>query len=133
MTQRYTTVVSDAHERDEENQWARCLAQGDERVGMLLVFIQKLCTAFHEFEPAHRAGLIPAGDLAFYQRRLARRAAKVLEVAEANDLSGLAGMDALREVIGEIAAARTTEALAELAETVHQINHTLCDALEQVN
>src|SRR5207244_543342 len=48
----YKSTAVDPHWRDEEMQWARVLSSGDAARGMTIIFMQKLCTAFHEFEPA---------------------------------------------------------------------------------
>ena len=52
----YRTTVEDEHWRNEEFQWARILAQGHPARGMVLLYLQKACTAFHEFEPTFKAG-----------------------------------------------------------------------------
>jgi hypothetical protein len=54
----YKTTETSPHGRDEELQWVRLLSSGDPVKGMALVLIQKMCTAFHEFEPAWRAGAL---------------------------------------------------------------------------
>ena len=54
----YRTTIEDKHWREEEFQWARILAQGDSARGMVLLYLQKACTAFHEFEPAFQAGAL---------------------------------------------------------------------------
>ena len=44
----YKTTVADEHWRSEEFQWARILSSGNAAKGMVLLYIQKACTAFHE-------------------------------------------------------------------------------------
>ena len=44
----YKTTVPDEHWRSEEFQWARILSSGNAAKGMVLLYIQKACTAFHE-------------------------------------------------------------------------------------
>ena len=48
----YKTTIADEHWREEEFQWERILSEGNPEKGMELLYIQKACTAFHEFEPA---------------------------------------------------------------------------------
>ena len=69
----YRTTVEDEHWRNEEFQWARILSEGHAARGMVLLYLQKACTAFHEFEPAFQAGALDAGRLDFFRRRLASR------------------------------------------------------------
>ncbi|MHC4440528.1 MAG: hypothetical protein ACYS3S_24535, partial [Planctomycetota bacterium] len=54
----YKTTITDEHWREEEFQWARILSQGNPAKGMVLLYIQKACTAFHEFEPVWKAGAV---------------------------------------------------------------------------
>ena len=54
----YRTTVADEHWRSEEFQWVRILSSGSAAKGMVLLYIQKACTAFHEFEPALRQGAL---------------------------------------------------------------------------
>jgi hypothetical protein len=61
----YRTTVEDEHWRNEEFQWARILAQGRPAKGMVLLYLQKACTAFHEFEPAFEARALDEGRSAF--------------------------------------------------------------------
>jgi hypothetical protein len=50
----------------------------DPAKGMTLVLGQKLCTAFHEFEPAWRAGALDERQLPFFRERLTKRIKRVL-------------------------------------------------------
>lgn len=127
----YVTTVTDPHERDEEQQWARMLAAGDAAAGMLLVFVQKLCTAVHEFDPAYRAGGLKEEKLDFFRGRLATRTEKVLDVMNANGMRDMPGAADLREMLERIRDAELLGDLADLAEPVHQVNHTICDALSE--
>jgi len=127
----YRTTASSEHERLEEEQWARLLAAGSSRCGMALVFIQKLCTAFHEFEPAWRAGALTESALDHFRRRLAARATKVIAALDANDLARIAGYDELVALTTLIASAGSLRALADLADPIHDLNHRLCEELER--
>ncbi len=127
----YVPTSEGAHGREEELQWARVVA-GDQQParGVALIFIQKLCTAFHEFEPAWQRGALNPESLDYFRGRLGARGRRVLQVLEANDLDGLDGSAQLRELQHLIQEARSLQALAELAEPVHAIAHTLAEALE---
>jgi len=127
----YRTTVEDEHWRSEEFQWARVLATGDAARGMVLLYLQKVCTAFHEFEPAFRAGALDEGGLDFFRRRLASRLQQLLTTMRNNDLDHLAGAAKLEEIVGATESAATLEALAELAEELHTAGHTFLDALEK--
>jgi hypothetical protein len=126
----YVTTGQTEHSRKEEMQWARIAASGDAAAGMTLIVIQKLCTAFHEFEPAWEAGVLAPDALAHFQARLSARAQRVFRVTEANGLDDLDGLEMLRDLLDEIASAESLAALAALAEPIHAVNHTLVDALE---
>lgn len=130
----YHTTVENDHERDEELQWARILRSGNEPVGLAVVFIQKLCTAFHEFDPAVRAGMLrdDEASLGFFRGRLGGRIGKVLDVLAANGMDRLGGSDELRSLLDRCNTAKNLHQLAALAEEVHRVNHTLTDALEKL-
>lgn len=127
----YTPTSEGAHGRDEELQWARVVAHDDPARGVALIFIQKLCTAFHEFEPAWRAGALNVTALEHCRTRLAGRARRVLQLLDANNLGALDGADQLRMMVASIEAAGSLELLAALSEPVHDLNHRLTDALER--
>jgi hypothetical protein len=127
----YHTTIGDEHWRNEEFQWSRILAKGHAARGMVLLYLQKACTAFHEFEPAFRAGAIHADRLDFFRRRLATRLRHLTVTAANNGLDRLAGMKELREILLAVEAADTMEALAAQAEPLHVIGHVLLDALEE--
>ena len=40
--------------------------------------------------------------------------------------------ETLRDLLAEIRSAGSMQTLADLAEAIHQLNHVLCDALEQI-
>lgn len=127
----YRTTVEDDHWRSEEFQWARILASGDAARGMALLYLQKVCTAFHEFEPAFKAGALDEGRLVFFRRRLASRLRQLLTTMQNNDLDRLGGATELETILDAIESAATMEALAELAEVLHAAGHTFLDALEK--
>ncbi len=120
-----------AHGREEELQWARLLAMGDGACGVALVFVQKLCTAFHEFAPAWERGALSAGHLAYFRSRLAGRAARALETLRNNGLGAIEGAAQLEAIVRAIEAAATMDELAALAGAVHAVGHTLSEALER--
>ncbi len=127
----YRTTVEDDHWRREEFQWARVLATGDAARGMVLLYLQKVCTAFHEFEPAFKAGGLDERRLDFFRQRLASRLQQLLTTMRNNDFDGLDGTSRLEEILQAAESAATMEALAELAEELHTAGHTLLDALEE--
>jgi hypothetical protein len=128
----YRPTSQGDHGREEELQWARVVSLGEPSLGVALIFIQKLCTAFHEFEPAWRQGALRPESLDTFKRRLASRAQRVLQVLEANDLTALDGAAHLRSILQQVEEAQSLEALAALAEPVHAVAHRLTDAMEQV-
>lgn len=127
----YRTTVEDEHWRNEEFQWARILADGHAARGMVLLYLQKACTAFHEFEPAFRAGALDLTRLDFFRARLANRLRHLLATMENNSLDTLDGASEVREILRAVESAESMDALAELAERLHAAGHVLVDALEQ--
>lgn len=128
----YRTTVEDAHWRNEEFQWARILADGDPALGMVLLYLQKACTAFHEFEPAFRAGALDHRRLDFFRQRLANRLRHLLTTMKNNGFDRLNGAAELEQTLRAVESAPTMEALAALAEELHRVGHILLDALERV-
>jgi len=127
----YKTTVADEHWRNEELQWARILSSGSPAKGMVLLYIQKACTAFHEFEPAWKEGVLKHGRVEFFRRRLANRVRHVLVTMENNGLDTINGAAELAEILRSIESAKTADELAELTEKVHTVNHLLLDSLEK--
>jgi hypothetical protein len=126
----YRVTETNPHGRDEELQWARILSSGDPAKGMTLVLGQKLCTAFHELEPAWRAGALNDQQLPYFRERLTNRVKRVVTMMRNNGLDALKGFAELEELGRLTQATQTMGELAELAEKTHAINHTICDALE---
>jgi hypothetical protein len=126
----YKTTITDEHWRDEEFQWVRILSEGNPAKGMVLLYVQKACTAFHEFEPAWEAGAIKPGQVEFFRRRLAARVKHVLMTMQNNSLDKINGATELGGILESIESAETADELAELTERLHAVNHTLLDSLE---
>lgn len=126
----YKTTITDEHWRSEEFQWARILSEGNPAKGMVLLYIQKACTAFHEFEPAFKAGAIKPEQINFFRRRLATRIKHVLVTMQNNGLDKINGAAEWAGLLQSIESAKTAEELAELTEKVHAVNHILLDSLE---
>ncbi|MCU0917065.1 MAG: hypothetical protein MUC88_21255 [Planctomycetes bacterium] len=127
----YHTTVADEHWRNEEFQWARILAQGHAARGMVLLYLQKACTAFHEFEPACQAKALDSQQLDFFRRRLANRLNHLLTTMKNNGLDALDGTAELREILRRVESAGNMDALAALTEELHTTGHILLDALER--
>ena len=127
----YKTTVADEHLRNEELQWARILSSGDPARSMVLLYIQKACASFHEFEPAWKQGALKQGQLDFFRQRLAKRVRHVLITMQNNGLNTINGAAELAEILHSIESAKTTDELAELTEKVHTVNHLLFDSLEE--
>jgi len=126
----YRTTIEDEHWRNEELQWARILAAGHPAQGMVLLYLQKACTAFHEFEPAFQAGALDNRRLDFFRQRLANRLQHLLTTMKNNDLDTLDGAMELREILRQVESVQSMEALAGLTEELHTAGHVLLDALE---
>ena len=127
----YRTTVEDEHWRQEEFQWARILAQGHPARGMVLLYLQKACTAFHEFEPAFKAGALDKSNLTFFRQRLANRLNHLLTTMKNNGLDRLDGAPRLAEIRREVESAGSMKELAHLTEELHTAGHLLLDALER--
>jgi hypothetical protein len=127
----YKTTVADEHWRNEEFQWARLLSSGDPARGMVVLYMQKACTAFHEFEPAWKQGALKQGQVDFFRRRLSERVRLVLVTMENNALAEISGAAELAEILSSIESAKTADELADLTEKVHAVNHLLLDSLEK--
>jgi hypothetical protein len=126
----YKTTITDEHWWNEEFQWARILSEGNPAKGMVLLYIQKACTAFHEFEPACKAGAVKPEHLDFFRRRLATRIRHVLVTMQNNGLDKINGAAEWAGILRSIESARTADELAGLTEKVHAVNHVLLDSLE---
>jgi hypothetical protein len=127
----YKTTVENEHWRNEELQWARILSSGNPAKGIVLLYIQKACTAFHEFEPSWKEGALDEGQVEFFRKRLAKRIGHVLVTMENNGLDKIKGAAELAELQRSIQSAKTLDELAELTEKMHSVNHLLSDSLEE--
>ncbi len=127
----YNTNLEDEHWRNEESQWARILSSESPAKGIVLLYIQKACTAFHEFEPSWKAGALDEGQVEFFRQRLAKRVKQALATMKNNGLDRINGAAELAEILHSIESAKTLDELAELAEKMHTVNHLLSDSLEE--
>jgi hypothetical protein len=98
---------------------------------MVLLYIQKACTAFHEFEPALKQGVLKEEQVDFFRRRLAKRVAHILDTMKNNSLDKINGAADLEGILRAVESANTLDELAELTEKMHSANHTLLDSLEK--
>lgn len=126
----YKTTIEDEHWREEEFQWARILSEGNPAKGMVLLYIQKACTAFHEFEPAWKHGALKPGQTVFFRKRFAARVKHILVTMQNNALDKINGATELNRILKSIESAESADELAELTEELHAVNHTLLDSLE---
>jgi hypothetical protein len=133
MSNPYITHTQNAHGRTEELQWARLFASGDPVKGMIVVFLQKMCAAYHEFEPAYQAGGLNESALPHFRQHLANRAKVVLTAMSNNGLQDLPGYAELMSLQQATETASSLQTLAALADPIHQVNHTITDALETFN
>ena len=127
----YKTTVEDEHWRNEELQWARILSSGNPAKGIVLLYIQKACTAFHEFEPSWKEGALDEGQVEFFRKRLAKRVRQIQVTMKNNGLDKIKGTAELAEVLRSIESAKNLDELAELTEKMHSVNHLLSDSLEE--
>ena len=132
MNTTYIPQNQGAHGRAEELQWARLCATGEPVKGMIVIFLQKMCAAFHEFEPAYQAGGLNERALPHFRKRLAGRVAAVLAAMDNNGLGKLEGYAELAHLKQAAETAGSLADLASLAELIHQANHIVTDALEQL-
>lgn len=130
MINEYVPQNLGEHGRTEELQWARIFTGAVPAKGMVVVFLQKMCAAYHEFEPAYRAGGLNESALPFFRQRMAGRVRVVLTALDLNGMRGLAGYGELERLEAASLAARSLGELAELAEPIHLANHVVTDALE---
>ena len=127
----YRTSERSPHGRAEYLQWARILSQGNPVHGMILVFVQKLCTALHEFAPAWENGLLEEEGLPYVRERLAARTRTVLSGLEDNGLADVPIAADFRQLLASIGGAQSMAELADLSEVVHELGHATCDWLER--
>ena len=127
----YRTTIEDEHWRNEELQWARILSTGEPAKGMVLLYIQKACTAFHEFEPAWKKGALDEGQVDFFRKRLVKRIKHVLVTMENNGLDTIKGASELMDILHSVETAKTMEDIAQLTEELHAVNHVISDSLEE--
>ncbi len=125
----YRTDETDPHLKAEETQWSGILSSGNETAGMILIFIQKLCTAFHELEPAYKAGALNEESLEFLKSRMLMRIDKVLDAMKLNSLEDLNGFSGLKKIRAQAQESDSLKHLAGLTDAVHDVNHILCDSL----
>lgn len=128
---KYKTSEQNEHLREEYLQWARILSEGNPVHGMVLISIQKLCTAFHEIEPAWRDGAVREESLSHFRERLVERTKTVLAVMADNNLGTIDVAGDFRDLMESIESAKTMNELTDLSEKAHVLNHAVCDWLEK--
>ena len=128
----YKTTEKDADRRDELLQNARIFSRGNAAVGMVLLFMEKECTAIHEFGPAWKEGALREEHRAFFRARLAARIRKVLETMENNKLDTISGAADLAKLLESVESVKTMDELSELGEKIHAVNDIIRDSLEKL-
>ncbi|MBT7065806.1 MAG: hypothetical protein HN919_05860 [Verrucomicrobia bacterium] len=128
---KYVAPDGSEHMRDEERQWLDIVSDPDPVKGMLLVFIQKLCSAFHELAPALDSGALGEVNLEYLSGRLGARADAVIERLRLNGLASIDGAEALVDLRSRLSTTTTSAEIIQMSEEVHLINHRLCDTLQQ--
>ena len=128
----YRTDEQNLHAQQEYLQWARILSHGNPVHGMLVIFVQKLCTAFHELAPAWQSGALTEQAVDHFRQRLSARTQTVLDTLDQNDLGDVGVAGEFRRLLESIEAARTMKDLADLSEEVHGISHAVSDWLEEI-
>jgi hypothetical protein len=94
------------------------------------VYIQKFCTAWHEFEPAFQAGVLTDDALRHVRSRLLARLDYALAILQSSGLADSPGVDELVAARSDIQAAASLDTLLAMTERIHQINHVVCEGLE---
>jgi hypothetical protein len=83
------------HDGDEERLWARILSEGDSAKGMSLLFIQKLCTASHEFQALCQKNIVDESLMKVALERISSRIQTVLIIMKNNGLNSSSGYENL--------------------------------------
>lgn len=120
------------HDGDEERLWARILSEGDSAKGMSLVFIQKLCTASHEFESLCQKSILDKNSLNVARERLSNRIQAVLIIMKNNKLDSSKGYENLIDLSDSLATINSTKELETLLGEIHKTTHKLSESLESV-
>jgi hypothetical protein len=131
MLKEYIPQSQNGHGREEELQWARIIGSGEVVNGMVIIFLQKMCAAFHEFDPAYRAGALNEIALPYFRDRLSKRVQSVLNTLQNNGLDQIVGYDQLVQLKRLAETAGSLKDLADLGEPIHRANHIVTDGLEK--
>lgn len=99
--------------------------------GMVLLYLQKACTAFHEFAPAFQADVLDARRLDFFRQRLAGRLRHLLTTMKNNGFDRLDGTAPFGEILRAVESAGSLKELSDLTESLHGAGHVLLDSLER--
>lgn len=127
---KYEVPHRNAHQYDEEGQWLRIVGDANPTKAMILIFIQKLCAAFHELGPACEMEAIKSEEIDYIKARLGARTEAVLERLRLNGIGKISGAAELAGMLDRLKSASSPAQIILMSEEVHLINHTLCDALE---
>ena len=129
ITTGYIAPKGSDHMMEEERQWLEIVSDPNPIKAMLLVFIQKLCSAFHELAPAVEKGAVKNESIPYIAHRLVSRADSVIERLKLNGLLDIDGAKDLVDLRDRLGATENLSDIVEMSEEVHLINHRLCDAL----
>jgi hypothetical protein len=122
-------ITADEHVYAEEQQWVNILARDNPSAGIVLLYIQKLCTVFHEYGPMSVSNVLTSDSLPFVRKRLLARIDYLLDLMRRNGWERLQGVTELRGIRERLKGLTDITDISDLAEEVHQINHMLCDDL----
>ena len=125
----YRTTEQNAHLQQEYLQWARILSHANPVHGMLVVFVQKLCTAFHEFAPAWQNGVLNQQGLDFFRQRLSARTRTVLDTLVENDLGAVDVAGDFRQLleadpaVQKLMTSREFDSIFDYSYYLHEVDH----------
>ena len=124
MKTNYLSQSMDSHIREEEKQWAKIIASGNQYAGLILIYDQKLCAVAHE--------MIDCQDIPNQANILKKRIQKVIDLL---DDSGyyFKVKESFEKIISELEEKEiSSEKFKKLIEQIHSTSHELCDELYNI-
>jgi hypothetical protein len=120
------------HDGEEERLWARILSKGDSSRSMSLLFIQKLCTATHEFEAFFQNNILDQHSVSFVRERLSNRIQTVLITLENNNLYSIEGRECLASLSDTLMNINSMQEFEHFLPEIHKVTHLLSESLENL-